>query len=128
MCLPVINPSHATSLFQYLLKTSENHWFSDVFRGYQKRPVAWNGLISLMMWNLHLSNNHYVITKQLVLMKHLLKLPVNNRRVNMEKNYKKIILPFTKDPLGKMLIILNTCTEIVCSLSLINHYKGSSIW
>ena len=128
MCLPVINPFHATSLFQYLLKTSENHWFSDVFRGYQKRPVAWNGLISLMMWNLDLSNNHYVITKQLVLMKHLLKLPVNNRRVNMEKNYKKIILPFTKDPLGKMLIILNTCAEIVCSLSLINHYKGSSIW
>ena len=26
------------------LKTSVNLWFSDVFRGYRKRPVAWNGL------------------------------------------------------------------------------------
>ena len=26
------------------LKTSENQRFSDVFRGYRKRPVAWNGL------------------------------------------------------------------------------------
>ena len=25
-------------------KTSENLCFSDVFRGYRKRPVAWNGL------------------------------------------------------------------------------------
>ena len=35
-----INPFHATGLFLYPLKTSENHRFSDVFRGYQKRPVA----------------------------------------------------------------------------------------
>ena len=28
------------------LKTSENLWFSDVFRGYQIRSVAWNGLIA----------------------------------------------------------------------------------
>ena len=40
------NPFHATDLFWYPLKTSENLWFSDVFRGYQKRLVAWNGLIS----------------------------------------------------------------------------------
>ena len=26
------------------MKTSENQRFSDVFRGYRKRPVAWNGL------------------------------------------------------------------------------------
>ena len=41
-----INPFHATGLFRKPLKTSENLWFSDVFRGYQKRPVAWNGLIT----------------------------------------------------------------------------------
>ena len=37
----LINPFHATDLFWYPLKTSEIHW---VFRGYQKRSVAWNGL------------------------------------------------------------------------------------
>ena len=31
---------HATGLFLYPLKTSEILWFSDVFRGYRKRPVA----------------------------------------------------------------------------------------
>ena len=39
-----INPYYATDLVWYPLKTSENLWFSDVFRGYQKRLVAWNGL------------------------------------------------------------------------------------
>ena len=31
-------------------KTLENQRFSDVFRGYRKRPLAWNGLI-LDYWN-----------------------------------------------------------------------------
>ena len=44
---PILNPFHATDLFWYPLKTSENLWFSDVFRGYQKKSVAWNGLIQL---------------------------------------------------------------------------------
>ena len=47
-CLPLlkeilfllINPFHATDLFWYPLRTSENLWFSDVFREYQKRSVA----------------------------------------------------------------------------------------
>ena len=39
-----INPFHATDLFWYPLKTSENLWLSDVFTGYQERSVAWNGL------------------------------------------------------------------------------------
>ena len=34
----------ATGLFLCSLKTSEKQKFSDVFRGYRKRPVAWNGL------------------------------------------------------------------------------------
>ena len=37
-------PFHATGLFLYTLKISENLWIPDVFRGYRKRPVAWNGL------------------------------------------------------------------------------------
>ena len=40
----LIDPFHATGLFIYPLKTSENQRFSDVFRGYRKRPVAWNEL------------------------------------------------------------------------------------
>ena len=39
---------HATGLFLYPLKTSGNLWFSDVFRGYRKMPVAWNGLIDIV--------------------------------------------------------------------------------
>ena len=39
-----VNPFHATDLFWYLLKTSENQRFSDIFRRYQKRSVVWNGL------------------------------------------------------------------------------------
>ena len=35
-----INSFHATGLFLYLLKISENLRFSDVFMGYRKRPVA----------------------------------------------------------------------------------------
>ena len=36
----LVKPLHATGLFLYPLKTSEILWFSDVFRGYKKRPVA----------------------------------------------------------------------------------------
>ena len=39
-----INPLHATGVFWYPRKISKNLWFFYVFRGYQKRPVAWNGL------------------------------------------------------------------------------------
>ena len=42
-----INSFHATSLFRYPLKTSENQRFPDIFGGYQKRPVAWNVLTAL---------------------------------------------------------------------------------
>ena len=42
----LFDPFHFTDLFWYPLKTSKNLGFSDVFRGYQKREVAWNGLRS----------------------------------------------------------------------------------
>ena len=35
-----VKPFYAAGLFRYSLKTSEHLWFSDVFRGYRKRPVA----------------------------------------------------------------------------------------
>ena len=39
----VTNPFHATGLFLYPLDSSGNLWFSDVFRGYRKRPILWDG-------------------------------------------------------------------------------------
>ena len=38
----IFNPFHATGLFLYPLKKSENLRVSGVFRGYRERPVAWN--------------------------------------------------------------------------------------
>ena len=38
--LVLINPFHATGLFLYLLKTSEDLCFSDLFKGNRKGPVA----------------------------------------------------------------------------------------
>ena len=40
VCQLLLNLFHATGLFLYLLKTSENICFSDVFRGYRNRPAA----------------------------------------------------------------------------------------
>ena len=42
-----INPFLATGFFLYPLKTSENLWFSNFFRGYRKRPERWNWLVHL---------------------------------------------------------------------------------
>ena len=39
-----INLFHATVLFLYPLKASENRWYSDVISGYRKRPVACSAL------------------------------------------------------------------------------------
>ena len=52
MVFQLINLFHTDDIYLYPPKTSENLWFSDVFRGYRKRPVAWNVLIGL---------NHYSI-------------------------------------------------------------------
>ena len=48
------NQLHATDFFLYPQKTSENLWFSDVFRGYRKRAVTWNGLVFFLV---RLGNN-----------------------------------------------------------------------
>ena len=44
--LSFINLFNDTGLFLYPLKTSENLWFSNVFRKYRERPVVLNE------WNL----------------------------------------------------------------------------
>ena len=55
-----INPFHATGLFLYFSKISENLWFSDVCRGYRKRPVALNELMLVLL--LHYDRNCTIIT------------------------------------------------------------------
>ena len=40
-----VNLFHVTGLILYPLKTSENQRFSDVIRGYRRRPVTWNRLM-----------------------------------------------------------------------------------
>ena len=54
----LLNPFHVTGLFLYSLKTSEYLRFSDVFKGYRKRQVAWNGLIQILQFkaNPYVSN------------------------------------------------------------------------
>ena len=44
-------PFHSTGLFWNSPKPSENFLFFDVFRGFWKRAVAWNGLIILLYQN-----------------------------------------------------------------------------
>ena len=64
VAIQYINPFHASDLFWYPLKISEKQRFSDVFRGYQKRSVAWNGLIQF----LSIYFAHYLcITETLIL-------------------------------------------------------------
>ena len=53
-----LNPFHATGLFLYPLKISENLWFSYVFRGYRKRPVTWNRLVGYVTAALYLLLSH----------------------------------------------------------------------
>ena len=48
LVLVIINPFHATGLFLFPLKTSKNLWFPDVFKMYNKRPVAWYGLMKVL--------------------------------------------------------------------------------
>ena len=66
----LFNPFHATDLFWYPLKTSENQRFSDVFREYQKKSVSWNGLKSKIekwkkVWNILKVNNKNTRTRSL---------------------------------------------------------------
>ena len=49
----VFNPFHATVIFQYPLETSEDLWFSDIYKGYRKRPEAWNRLINAKLLRIH---------------------------------------------------------------------------
>ena len=54
------NQFHTACLFVNPLKTLENQRFSDVFRGYRKRPVAWNVLERVaekFFWSVHLKNS-----------------------------------------------------------------------
>ena len=40
----IVNPFNTTDLLLHPIKTSEDQGISDIFRGYRKRPMAWNEL------------------------------------------------------------------------------------
>ena len=52
-----INSFHATGLFLYPLKATENLWFSDVFRGYREGLVVWNGLTNWQSESKHVETH-----------------------------------------------------------------------
>ena len=45
-----VNSFHATVLFLYPLKLSENLWFSNVFRGHTARLLEWN-VLKMIIWD-----------------------------------------------------------------------------
>ena len=51
------NPFYATDLFLYTLKIMENLWYSDVFSGYKKKAVTWNGLM-VGRWSIKVMKYH----------------------------------------------------------------------
>ena len=48
--LTKLNRFQVNVIFLYPLKTSENLWISDVFRGHEHRTLALNGLNSSSLW------------------------------------------------------------------------------
>ena len=66
----IINPFQGNIPFLYLLKTSENPWCSDVFRGYKKGTLAWNGLnrnqnvLIILLTKKKIVNVTYKLTKK----------------------------------------------------------------
>ena len=84
---PSINPFQVNVPFLYLLKTSENQRFSDVFRGYRKGTFTWNGLQKLViMWKYmkHWFKNGVVYISFLSLseVKHILRKPLKIRKIS----------------------------------------------
>ena len=63
--LKQINSFHATGLFLYPLNISENFRFFDVFRGYRKRPVAWNELTYLSKVPLHERKIEFILIQDI---------------------------------------------------------------
>ena len=110
------NPFHATDLFWYALKTSENLWFSDVFSGHQKRSVAWNGLNILNYnWNTCSSNENlfqYRATRSTIktngslrkcniLTSHLRYYPCSISDISRQSNFNKKFFQFEKKSISK---------------------------
>ena len=92
-----LNSFHATGIFQYPLKTSENLWFSDVFRGYWKRPMAWNGLNGLKAristnCSSRMMLNHYDEEQNLIALPALTKQQVAAINFSLRKIFTKLLL------------------------------------
>ena len=61
----VAKPFHATGFFLHPLKTSENHRFSDVFRGHRNRVLTLNGLMN-QVYSKQLCSTHGISGTKLV--------------------------------------------------------------
>ena len=57
--------------FNTPLKTSENFWFSDVFKMYRKGPVAWNILIPFSHKTIYYVINKLILQVQLQQMQYI---------------------------------------------------------
>ena len=56
-----VNPFHANFPFLYPLKTSENLWFSDVFRGYTNETLARKALQGFKMYIIHFVLKSFIL-------------------------------------------------------------------
>ena len=99
------NPFHAIDLFIYPLKISENLWYSDVFRDYKKRPVAWDGSTE------NLRTTTYAATKFIsVLSCSLLPVHAEVQRPHVCLQESKLLIGecFINVPITQKVVLVNT--------------------
>ena len=54
------NSFQATGLFALSRKYQKNFWFSNIFKGYRKRPVVWNGLSNSLLSDARKQEHCYI--------------------------------------------------------------------
>ena len=97
-----VNPFHATDLFWYPLKQNKQR-LSEVFRGHQKRSVAWNGLILEKETHLSTQISTQILPRSLFV------------KLSLQKKLSKVIL-ITSNTTNKnenMTKLHSTCCKIL---------------
>ena len=62
ICMQIMNPFPVNNFFLYPLKSTENMWFFDLFRGY-KRGAMWHGMENFLTCLLHVCNTTKIYQK-----------------------------------------------------------------
>ena len=103
------NPFHKTAPYLYSLKTSENLWFFDVFRGYRKRIVAQIGLIRKYVWDI------------------LLNLMLKGWLKNTKFSCKFLLLILKKNAVSKYIYLNNSLLRNTClnDQKMLNFHESS---